>query len=602
MGHKTNSDIYSHYHSAVSTVNLQEMFRDIRAGNEVEMHGLSLNRIEQLPQTISEAGWLRMNQDPEIVEAGLELSRMKAELCASYGSTSAAIRACDPRVESLVTATARLKNRRIVLTRAIYNQEYRMSFTGQHPPQAPTIHYPGSGSVAVGSTLAADAHGWELEVARDEEAVQSLDEVDLTGAVDPPGQEAWEEACDEGSSLVENEVEGNGDPFTGLLPRRPLAEGSEAIRIHNINDGKSIPKNMSIARFREAVGSGGYTDKALSDLMVEIFSSLHRSGYFIPGEEPPLGTYTCRFSGVDLSSDWNAPETAHCAHTREVKKAADEAFEGHLLPVEMPCSFYAPGIARSPKLCGFSAYKTRGSQRLHVSYHTLLLHGERRATNNIPLGEWHCHHDGCAVLLNPATNDNRDRPKAILSTSSIFASERAFLRHVYCEHRLSPYAVQSVPWCGICERFLEWEQFGTGQDNHFAGHWEQVWDLVEKHGYDGQNDNGRRTIPSFCPFCLHNQSLTPTERISTMMSLDRKGQMHHVATHIDDPGLPASFICPCFPTTCKYQKGMDSQDLARHLKDIHGITLPTTSRTKARALAAKSVNVGSRKRAKKVKD
>ena len=44
MGHKTNSDIYSHYYSAISVISIQEIFRDIRAGNAAEIHGLSLNK------------------------------------------------------------------------------------------------------------------------------------------------------------------------------------------------------------------------------------------------------------------------------------------------------------------------------------------------------------------------------------------------------------------------------------------------------------------------------------------------------------------------------------------------------------------------------
>jgi len=120
MGHMTNSDIYSHYHSAISVVSVQEIFRGIRASNTAEMHRLSLNRTQQLPQTISEEGWLRVQQDPEIAKAGLEFSQVKSELCQLYGSTSATIRACDPRIESLVTLTARLKNRRRALIGTVY--------------------------------------------------------------------------------------------------------------------------------------------------------------------------------------------------------------------------------------------------------------------------------------------------------------------------------------------------------------------------------------------------------------------------------------------------------------------------------------------------
>lgn len=60
MGHKTNSDIYSYYYSAISVISMQEVFRGIRTSNAAEMHGLSLNRTQQLPQTISKEGWLRV--------------------------------------------------------------------------------------------------------------------------------------------------------------------------------------------------------------------------------------------------------------------------------------------------------------------------------------------------------------------------------------------------------------------------------------------------------------------------------------------------------------------------------------------------------------
>jgi hypothetical protein len=212
---------------------------------------------------------------------------------------------------------------------------------------------------------------------------------------------------------MDNDFEKNGNSFTGLP--RYLLEGSEAIRLHNINDGSAIPKNMSITRFREAVSSGGYTDAALSDLMAEVFSATHKSGKFILGEEPLLGTYTCRFSGADLSSNYHAPEAAHCAHAKEVNKIAKETFEEHLLPLELLCSYYAQGPLKlvNPKLCRFSSFKTRRNQIKHVFQHTLVLHQKYYAAGNIPLGEWHCYYNGCAILTTPTTSDTQDPPKTI---------------------------------------------------------------------------------------------------------------------------------------------------------------------------------------------
>ena len=93
MGHKTNSEIYSHYHSTVSAVHVQELFRSVREIRLADMHGLSVNRLAQLPQTISPEGWQRVEEDPEVIRFGGETARRNAELRDLYGSTTAAVRA-----------------------------------------------------------------------------------------------------------------------------------------------------------------------------------------------------------------------------------------------------------------------------------------------------------------------------------------------------------------------------------------------------------------------------------------------------------------------------------------------------------------------------
>lgn len=664
MGHKTNSDIYSHYHSAISTVNVQEVFRGVRAGNATEMHGLSLNRIQQMPQQISKEGWQRVQQDREIAEEVLETTQTTSTLQNLYGSLSAAVRACDPRIEALVEATARLKNRRRVLMRTIYLEEYRMAFAGHQPQQFPNPpsesesmsghdtledahiqalggapgeeavlsldgrhmmdavdarggredkgaksrpnHYLEPQPMSVDDVAAEDASGWILEVAREEEAVLSLDDRDIIDTADSYGNDHDAAADDQGSWMADDDFELNGQSSIDLS--HDLSDGSESVRRHKINDGSAIPKNMSITRFREAVNVGGYTDAALANLMVEVFSAAHKSGRFIPGEEPRLGTYTCRFSGVDLSTNQHAPEAAHSAHAKALNQVAREAFERHLLPLDVPCSYYAQGPLKltNPKLCGFDSFTTRRDQIRHVFAHTLALHKKYYAAGNIPRGEWHCYYDVCAILTTPTTS-------TILSTRSFFASEKDYLHHVYYEHRLSPLSLEPISWCGICERFIESEQFGAGKDDHFATHWREAWTLVEDHGYSGQFDNGRRTIPSFCPFCLHNEKLSPADRISaTMNQVTRSSSADHVATHIDALDSFSKSLCPCFPTTCRYQQEMLPRELESHLSSIHGIMMPKITRKQqreskknARALTEISGNVlwesGSAIASKKIK-
>jgi hypothetical protein len=131
MGHKTNSEIYSHYHSAISTVHMQELFREVRAIDIAELNGLSLNRLQHLPQSISPDGWQRMKENPEIIQYNLEISQINTDLRELYGSTAAAVRSCDYRIPKLLAATAGLKNCRRALLKRIYKERvskglYRM--------------------------------------------------------------------------------------------------------------------------------------------------------------------------------------------------------------------------------------------------------------------------------------------------------------------------------------------------------------------------------------------------------------------------------------------------------------------------------------------
>jgi hypothetical protein len=183
-----------------------------------------------------------------------------------------------------------------------------------------------------------------------------------------------------------------------------------------------------------------------------------------------------------------------------------------------------------------------------------------------------------------------------LSTASIFLSKQTYLRYLYQEYRLSPVGVESVLWCGICEHFLKWDQFGLGKDEHFEWHWEEVWRLVAEHRYTGQYDNGRRTIPSFCPFCLHNENLSPSKRISkTMNLLSRTDYQKHIAIHFDGADLDSIHPCPCFPKTCSYKGKMTPTELISHLSHVHSIEKVEVSRAerhkKGKVLSGRSVNV-----------
>lgn len=612
MGHKTNSEIYSNYHSAISDISVQKLFREIRVTNDAKLHGLSLNRVDNAPQTISAEGWQRVQQDPEIIQYSLETSQISSTLSEVYGSLAAAVRSSDPRIADFHAATARLKNRRRVLLRRTYNEEYRKLFVyaqpqDEHPSSSSTMmmvdQHPEADPLPIDDNAAAAAENgsdWLQQLEEEEECARELVGYDTTTAEDSPPMDEEIGSPDSSEREPDDDIMQmpRNHPPTSLLPLQQLSDDSETIRLHKINDGSAVPKDMSIARVREAMSSGGLTDAALSKIMVEIFSATHKSGKYIPGEEPLLGTSTCRFSGAELSLAHHAAEAAHSAHAAFLTTAAKKSFEEHLLPLDTPCAFYSQGPTKkkNPRLCEFNRFTNRLQQIHHVHAHTLKINEQHHAAGNTPQGEWHCFHENCATVT-PTPAEPKKVAKVLLQSSSVFTSKQSFLSHLYQDHRLSPNAIEPVLWCGMCEHFLEWAQFGaTAKDEHFARHWDEVWSLVMAHGYAGQYDGGRRTIPSFCPFCLHNENLSPTERISKTMNLLGQGDYKkHIASHFDgvDSGLP--LLCPCFPITCSYQAEMTLADLTKHLRSVHGVDRTEISRTQkranAKALAEKSTNL-----------
>jgi hypothetical protein len=140
-----------------------------------------------------------------------------------------------------------------------------------------------------------------------------------------------------------------------------LLKAPDTIRLHNINNGSARPKNITITRVREAMSSGGLTNTALSDIIVEVFFITYKTRKYILGEESLLGTSICRFSGIDLLSDYHLPETTHFAHIVVIQCAIKESFEKHLLPLNVPYIYYSQGLTKkqNPKLYGWARSKTR---------------------------------------------------------------------------------------------------------------------------------------------------------------------------------------------------------------------------------------------------
>jgi hypothetical protein len=185
-------------------------------------------------------------------------------------------------------------------------------------------HHSESGLAAVEDTMSGDAYNWRL-LEQEDESAEGLGEYDAIIAEQSPFSVLEKDSVNRGTGDI-IEMRPGSSAGSSLNP----LEGSDSIRIHKINGRSARPKNMTITRVQEVMSSGGLTDAALPSIMVEAFSSTHRSEKYIPG--------ICRFSGVDLSKDWKSPENAHSAHAAVLRDAAKNAFaKGSSL--DAPCNF-----------------------------------------------------------------------------------------------------------------------------------------------------------------------------------------------------------------------------------------------------------------------
>jgi hypothetical protein len=128
MGHKTASRIYSEYASKIATVDLGALFRNQEPRSLEPMIGMSLNRRDDAPQSISDVGLARCRQDPEFVELYTEYVRLRDTLIGAHGTIAAAIRTSDPNSRAFQLAFNRQASKFKSLCASIFREEYSEFF------------------------------------------------------------------------------------------------------------------------------------------------------------------------------------------------------------------------------------------------------------------------------------------------------------------------------------------------------------------------------------------------------------------------------------------------------------------------------------------
>jgi hypothetical protein len=106
---------------------------------------------------------------------------------------------------------------------------------------------------------------------------------------------------------------------------------------------------------------------------------------------------------------------------------------------------------------------------------------------------------------------------------------------------------------------------------------------VRKYGYVGYSSGLRQIISQFCPFCLHDESLSWDNCLFTS---NQPAMLNHILGHVflvNDPERVATYICPCFnPGFCQNGSVFTISDLLDHLETVHDLPITKFMQPKKR--------------------
>ena len=137
MGHKADKQ-YLPYQSRVSTVDFVALFRDLDERPVTALWGMSLNRSDQAPLTISKAGQQAILEDDEVKCALEEMEALRNTIKAKHVSLAAAARCSDPLWQDFQRLYEVYRSIVVSLTKQTATREYQEHFNQDRLPH-PTI-------------------------------------------------------------------------------------------------------------------------------------------------------------------------------------------------------------------------------------------------------------------------------------------------------------------------------------------------------------------------------------------------------------------------------------------------------------------------------
>jgi len=613
MGHKSNSEIYSHYLPRVTDVDLQALFRGTEPQDLRKMMSIGLNRKDNAPTRISNAGYADVLADPALAALTIAFSAMEATLRSEHGSAVAASRMHDPRFEEYKSLLDQRRRLRDSLIRKRFKEEYMAFFAQAACPQAPAGEHSIqqqsplptrlTTTLSKGSSPATSNDNIPLDpllfgdesapsISEDSLFVSALDPLELAVAeiLERSDEIALTPVESDMQAILDGEADDGEDVMDLVDPAATQQLLAPTSRLHGLPNKSLMLARNQRGSSRYYVGSnaceglyevltGGSTEATLMQKAIECFSIHHVIDAFYPGQEPPRGTYACPVCsiGLLLHEKYN-PEVGNAAwrHTFScTRKVLLEAASVELkarCPFDRPCQFQklvVTGSTTAFQQCGNVA-KSWPSFFNHNKTH---IHTGRRTNGSSPTAHFYCFFKGCAHDLSPRGTDSA--LDATPRTDPRFDSPAEFNSHIAAAHDIFHNSKEEpiVDFCYYCETWLgPFDDFGA----HTMSHEIDAVQLVKDSGYEAPIA-GRPLRPDLCIFCYHNHNLPLYERI---LPRERTTQRYHTPSHFSKIPDDAAINCPAYPEMCTCDVKFSKDDLREHLSNTHGLTTTGTARAK----------------------
>lgn len=525
MGH-TDRSSFAPYQSRISTIDFPAIFRGIEERAVLPQSSILLNRSDDAPVVLSEAGRKLVLQSDEATRARKLQDTAHRALLEKFDTIAAAKRAGDQVYHDYTTAE---KSYQLVVNRLeknMFKTEYKQHFSGLYATKVVAIDNDENNLVAVASTTAylesttdtaygscVKHHEGNAAACNDMCTSSALDAMPANAEVEGSEPLPVKEPPTERSNCKQTKDDRANPQQVKSKVTTALHGDAES----SMGKGKSrLGRLKGISAYNDMVVDiqrcGGH-DGDISATMTRWYSISHNIDQFFAGQEPLPGTYDCRFCGQDLRGMHHAHEHCYsCAKSNAMVLA--EKLRMERFPLHQPCSYKFCGHGPAFQTfvdCG-TTFRDIATQGDHMRNHVRSMqkaghHGGKVLT---------CFFGSCAKNPKGGRLD-RDGPD--------FETADDLLAHVWSVHNVCTLKAIDVFFCPYCDTWLleplEWRV-------HAERHLETAKQIVSALGYTGMS-NGRMVIPRLCPFCFHDESLPIHHKIfphHTMYELAKHMKIH----------------------------------------------------------------------------